>query len=154
MLLSQKCKVLQKGVIVYILLAIYKHFKASTSQGTKKIQLIYIQIASRLRKVSPSGMVKCREFERALAVQLIMLAPLAPHFASELWAGFCSAPGRIVNDGEIRWDKEVLEQNWPQIDMDFKLKLNVFVSTKLCICCLTNILFIDWLILFYKLSCF
>lgn len=31
------------------------------------------------------------EFERTLAAQIIMISPLTPHYASELWAGFSSA---------------------------------------------------------------
>lgn len=30
------------------------------------------------------------EFERTLGALIVMLAPITPHFASELWAGFCS----------------------------------------------------------------
>ncbi|KAL7306946.1 hypothetical protein TKK_0000704 [Trichogramma kaykai] len=71
-----------------------------------------------------------REYERALAAQIIMLAPLAPHFASELWAGFCKAPHRLVNDGEFDWDKDVLQQRWPEVDMEYKLKLNVKMNGK------------------------
>ena len=78
--------------------------------------------------MSKTCLTKSPQFERALAVQMIMLAPLAPHFASELWAGFCSAPHRLTNDGGIQWDKDVLEQNWPEIDMNYKMRLQVFVS--------------------------
>lgn len=35
-------------------------------------------------------MMLSEEFERTLATQIIMLSPLTPHYASELWAGFCS----------------------------------------------------------------
>lgn len=52
-----------------------------------------------------------------------MLAPIAPHFASELWSGFLSAPNRLNNTNEIKWDKSVLEQNWPDIDYDYNLDL-------------------------------
>ena len=73
-------------------------------------------------------MARSPEFERALATQITMLAPLAPHFASELWAGFCSAPHRFANDKSIQWDKDVLEQTWPEIDMNYKMRLRVYVS--------------------------
>ena len=33
-----------------------------------------------------------REFERTLGTVLVCLAPMAPMFASELWAGFAAAP--------------------------------------------------------------
>lgn len=61
------------------------------------------------------------QFERALATQIILLAPIAPHFASELWSGFISAPNRLGS--EIKWDKLVLEQDWPEVDMNYNLDL-------------------------------
>lgn len=73
-------------------------------------------------------MRKSREYERALAAQIIMLAPFAPHFASELWAIFCSAKYHLIDSKEVDLDKDVLEQKWPQIDMDYKLMLFVYVS--------------------------
>lgn len=57
-----------------------------------------------------------------------MLAPFAPHFASELWSGFCSATNRISDSSEFQWDKDVLEQMWPQVDMKYALKVRVRVS--------------------------
>ena len=38
------------------------------------------------------------EFERALGMQIIMLAPLAPHFASELWTAFVDHAARKTDD--------------------------------------------------------
>ena len=69
------------------------------------------------------------EFERALACQIIMLAPMAPHFASELWSGFVSAPHRLnVSTDEINWNSNVLEQPWPCVDMNYNLELVCMVS--------------------------
>lgn len=85
-------------------------------------------LTNSLRKVSKLCVARSPQFERALAVQLIMLAPLAPHYASELWSGFCSAPHRMSNDDTIQWDKDVLEQSWPQIDMNYKMRLRVFMN--------------------------
>lgn len=48
---------------------------------------------------------------------------MAPHFASELWSGFVSAPGRLNQSEEINWDKNVLEQKWPIIDESYNLDL-------------------------------
>ncbi|KOB65649.1 Leucyl-tRNA synthetase, partial [Operophtera brumata] len=63
-----------------------------------------------------------KEFELALASLIIMLAPVTPHFCSELWAGFLSAPKRLnQNSHLINWDKAVLEQTWPRVDDDFEL---------------------------------
>lgn len=57
-----------------------------------------------------------------------MLAPMAPHFASELWSGFISAPNRLNDSTEISWDKSVFDQKWPESDMDYKLDLVCQVS--------------------------
>lgn len=54
---------------------------------------------------------------------MILLAPMAPHFASELWSGFTSVPNRLNTSSEVNWDKTVLEQKWPIVDFDYKLDL-------------------------------
>lgn len=73
------------------------------------------------------------QFERALAAQIILLAPMAPSFASELWSGFVSAPNRL-NENEFRWDKMVLEQKWPEIDSEYKVDLVCEVSkNEICV---------------------
>lgn len=70
------------------------------------------------------------QFERALACLIIVLAPMAPHFASELWSGFVSAPNRINTSAkEINWDQSVLEQTWPEIDLNYCLQLVCMVCT-------------------------
>lgn len=70
-----------------------------------------------------------RQFERALAAQLIMLAPMAPHFASELWSKFASAPHRLnPTNPEFQWDQDVLSQIWPEIDHNYKLDLTIKVN--------------------------
>lgn len=51
-----------------------------------------------------------------------MLAPMAPHFASELWSGFQSAPNRL-SDKEYDYNKSVLEQCWPEVDQEYCLDL-------------------------------
>lgn len=48
---------------------------------------------------------------------------MAPFFASELWSGFVSAPGRLNDSEEIRWDKSVCDQMWPEADMNYNLDL-------------------------------
>ena len=84
---------------------------------------------SSIRKVSNVCITHSREYERALSTQIIMLAPLAPQFASELWAGFCSTPYHLADDDtNIQKDRDVLDQNWPEIDMDYKMNLDVLVS--------------------------
>nr|CAI5843216.1 unnamed protein product [Callosobruchus analis] len=80
-------------------------------------------LTNSLRKCPPAVYAYSKQFERALAAQIILLAPMAPHFASELWSGFVSAPNRLNDSGEVIWDKAVLEQKWPVVDMDYELDL-------------------------------
>jgi len=61
-----------------------------------------------------------------------MLAPFAPHFASELWAIFCSAKYHLIDNTEVDLNKTIFEQKWPDIDMDYNLVMNVFVSILIC----------------------
>lgn len=77
---------------------------------------------------------KSREYERALVVQILMLAPFAPHFASELWSIFCSTKHLLIDSKEVDLDKDLLEQRWPEIDMDYKLTLHVLVSIFMYFC--------------------
>lgn len=65
------------------------------------------------------------QYERALAACIQMLAPLAPHFASELWSQFCAVPGRRngADLADLHWDRDVLQQRWPIVDPDYKLDL-------------------------------
>lgn len=54
-----------------------------------------------------------------------MLAPLAPHFASELWSLFCAVPGRrsAADLVDLHWERDVLQQHWPIVDADYRLDL-------------------------------
>lgn len=63
---------------------------------------------------------------------------MAPHFASELWSGFISAPGKLNDSGEIQWDRGVLEQKWPEIDRDYNMDLicEVIIFRLLFLTCL------------------
>ncbi|KZC11763.1 putative leucine--tRNA ligase, mitochondrial [Dufourea novaeangliae] len=88
-------------------------------------------LTNSLHKVCSECMQKSREFERALAVQIIMLAPVAPHFASELWAAFCSIEHHLINESEVKLDKDVMEQDWPDIDMDYRMVITLTVNNKL-----------------------
>lgn len=105
-------------------------FNIVTSQQISVAMSKMQGLTNSLRKTSRLCLERSPQFERALATQIIMLAPLAPHFASELWAGFCSAPHRMSNDGTIQWDKDVMEQNWPEIDMDYKMRLKIFMNAR------------------------
>lgn len=72
------------------------------------------------------------EYENALANLIIMLSPIAPHFASELWSKFLAVPNRCAaDDTSIQWTKDVLEQSWPTVNKDFQYWLDIRVSISL-----------------------
>ncbi|XP_075972098.1 leucyl-tRNA synthetase, mitochondrial [Anticarsia gemmatalis] len=99
------------------------HFKYTQklSVGISRLQ----SLTSVLRNnVPPEVVARSEEFEKALAALIIMLAPVTPHFCSELWAGFLSAPNRISSESNlINWQQDVLHQKWPTVDDHYKLSL-------------------------------
>ncbi|KAL6433606.1 hypothetical protein ACFW04_006591 [Cataglyphis niger] len=100
------------------------HFLQSVTYNIVKSQQLSVAISrmqgltNSLLKVNVECLRKSHEYERALAVQIIMLAPFAPHFASELWATFCSVKHHLIDNNEVN------------IDMDYKLVLNVYINKK------------------------
>lgn len=83
------------------------------------VAISYMQgLTVSLRKI-PKEMMLTEEFEKSLAAQIIMLSPITPHLASELWAGFCS----VATSPCTRKDVPLLEQQWPEIDSEFGLPL-------------------------------
>jgi leucyl-tRNA synthetase len=63
-----------------------------------------------------------------------MLAPMAPHFASELWSKLQETKNRLnVDTSEINWDKGVFEQAWPVVDKHFMLDFTIKVSLFFCL---------------------
>ncbi|XP_061708795.1 leucine--tRNA ligase, mitochondrial [Cydia pomonella] len=107
------------------------YFTANTSYHFKYTHMLSVGI-SRLQgltntlrnKVPPEIIAKSKEYELALATLIIMLSPVAPHFCSELWAGFLSAPKRISQSSPlINWQENVLGQTWPKVDDHYKLSL-------------------------------
>lgn len=90
-------------------------------------------ISSLQNNLPPEVISNSKEFELALATLIIMLAPVTPHFCSELWSGFLSAPNRLnENSHLIKWDKAVLEQTWPKVDDNFELSYMCKVNYKNC----------------------
>lgn len=53
------------------------------------------------------------EFEEALAALILMTAPMAPHLASELWAGLCQIKNPL---SPLLQEGDVLLQPWPTVD--------------------------------------
>lgn len=89
-------------------------------------------LTNTIRRVSPDVMAHGEQYERALSAQIIMLAPFAPHFASELWSRFITAPNRVNEKSEyIRWNLDVFGQEWPRIDAHHKVKLCVKINNSI-----------------------
>nr|XP_033186313.1 probable leucine--tRNA ligase, mitochondrial [Bombus vancouverensis nearcticus] len=89
-------------------------------------------LTNSIRKVCVECMKKSREYERALAVQIIMLAPFAPHFASELWSAFSEVKHHLIDKNEVDLDRDVMEQKWPEIDMNYKMSVEIIINNALC----------------------
>uniref|UniRef100_A0A3B5MKA0 leucine--tRNA ligase n=1 Tax=Xiphophorus couchianus TaxID=32473 RepID=A0A3B5MKA0_9TELE len=75
------------------------------------------------------------EFEEALAALVIMTAPMAPHLASELWAGLC----KVTNPQSpmLLQGGDVLQQPWPNVDPEYLeapefVELSVLINNKPC----------------------
>lgn len=56
------------------------------------------------------------EFEEALAALVLMTAPMAPHLASELWAGLCQINNPLSS---LLREGDVLQQPWPTVDPEY-----------------------------------
>ena len=62
------------------------------------------------------------EFQRALGTAIILLAPMAPHFCSELWNGL--SKGLLVKHcQDFDWNKSLFHQSWPELDENYNLKM-------------------------------
>ncbi|XP_045584037.2 probable leucine--tRNA ligase, mitochondrial [Procambarus clarkii] len=90
------------------------------------VAISYMQgLTGNLRKV-PRCCALSEEFELTLGALIIMLAPLTPHFASELWAGYCS----VATSPHTKHDLPVVEQSWPEVDQDYSLSLKYSIPGK------------------------
>lgn len=74
------------------------------------------------------------EFEEALAALVLMTAPMAPHLASELWAGLCQIKNPL---SPLLQEGDVLQQPWPTVDPEYLevpdfVELTVMVNNKSC----------------------
>lgn len=78
----------------------------------------------------PKNIIKhSSQYERALGNLFIMFSPIAPLFASECWSKFLSVPNRVdTNSKNLKWNDDVLEQNWPNVDKNIDDILVIKVS--------------------------
>ncbi|XP_052863377.1 leucine--tRNA ligase, mitochondrial [Anopheles cruzii] len=108
----------------------YRH-SHQLSVGISKMQ----GLTNAIRRAPSSVVAFSAQYERALAAQIVMLAPMAPHFATELWSQFVAVPNRAANVEEydgIRWNGGVFDQRWPQIDENFPLDLTFKINGAEC----------------------
>ncbi|KAM8869548.1 leucine--tRNA ligase, mitochondrial [Spinachia spinachia] len=75
------------------------------------------------------------EFEEALAALVLMIAPMTPHLASELWAGLCQVKNPL--GGLLQQEGNVLQQSWPTVDPEYLqvpdfVQLSVLINNKAC----------------------
>lgn len=73
------------------------------------------------------------EFEDALATLCIMVAPMAPHIASELWKGLAHVQNKLCM--HYKWDDDVLHQSWPEVDPEYLqqpdiIEMSVLINNK------------------------
>lgn len=86
-------------------------------------------LTNSIRRATPDVIAFGEQYERALSAQIIMLAPFAPHFASELWSRFITAPNRVNENSEyIKWNEDVFAQQWPRVDANHPLDLHVKIN--------------------------
>ncbi|XP_070823316.1 leucine--tRNA ligase, mitochondrial [Chaetodon trifascialis] len=75
------------------------------------------------------------EFEEGLAALVMMTAPMAPHLASEIWAGLCQVKNPL--SPLLQRGGDVLQQSWPTVDPEYLdvpdfVELSVLINNKAC----------------------
>uniref|UniRef100_A0A6Q2XT91 leucine--tRNA ligase n=1 Tax=Esox lucius TaxID=8010 RepID=A0A6Q2XT91_ESOLU len=87
------------------------------------------------QNASPCVVQHSLEFEEALATLCVMTAPMAPHLASELWAGLSQVSNPL--SPLLSRGGDVLQQPWPCLDSEYQeipdiLELAVRINNKMC----------------------
>uniref|UniRef100_A0A493SXD0 leucine--tRNA ligase n=1 Tax=Anas platyrhynchos platyrhynchos TaxID=8840 RepID=A0A493SXD0_ANAPP len=75
------------------------------------------------------------EYEDALATLCIMIAPMAPHIASEMWKGLAHMHNKLCT--HHNWGIDVLHQSWPKVDPEYLkpadvVEMAVLINNKAC----------------------
>ena len=95
---------------------------------TRNFAMVQARVQGLLSDIWPCHSIIKRdsgEFQKALATAIILLAPMAPHFCSELWSGLAQGvPVKHCQD-DFHWEKSVFHQPWPELDANYNLKLIV-----------------------------
>ncbi|KFW95464.1 hypothetical protein N336_06084, partial [Phalacrocorax carbo] len=88
-----------------------------------------------LHQASQPLILHSTEFEDALATLCIMVAPMAPHIASEMWKGLAHMQNKLCT--HHHWDVDVLHQSWPKVDPEYLqpsdvVEMSVLINNKAC----------------------
>ncbi|KAK2514611.1 leucine--tRNA ligase, mitochondrial isoform X1 [Columba livia] len=88
-----------------------------------------------LHQASRPLILHSAEFEDALATLCIMVAPMAPHIASEMWKGLAHMQNKLCT--HHHWDVDVLHQSWPKVDPEYLqpsdvVEMSVLINNKAC----------------------
>ncbi|NXN95169.1 SYLM protein, partial [Rhinopomastus cyanomelas] len=94
-----------------------------------------MSITNILHQASRPVILHSTEFEDALASLCIMVAPMAPHMASEMWKGLAHVQNKLCT--AHRWDVDVLHQSWPKVDPEYLqspdiVEMSVLINNKVC----------------------
>lgn len=135
-LLSQEQKAEARRLWEYknaVISQVTGHFTEDLSLNSAVSQLMGLSAA--LMQASQSVVHHSPEFEDALGALVVMAAPMAPHIASELWAGLALVPTKLC--AHYAWDTDVLLQAWPAVDPQFLqqpdvVQMVVLINNKAC----------------------
>ncbi|XP_017199246.2 leucine--tRNA ligase, mitochondrial isoform X3 [Oryctolagus cuniculus] len=135
-LLSQEQKAEARRLWEYknaVISQVTGHFTEDLSLNSAVSQLMGLTAA--LMQASQSVVHHSPEFEDALGALVVMAAPMAPHIASELWAGLALVPTKLC--AHYAWDTDVLLQAWPAMDPQFLqqpdvVQMVVLINNKAC----------------------
>uniref|UniRef100_A0A8C0F7S4 leucine--tRNA ligase n=1 Tax=Bubo bubo TaxID=30461 RepID=A0A8C0F7S4_BUBBB len=88
-----------------------------------------------LHQASRPLILHSTEFEDALASLCIMVAPMAPHIASEMWKGLAHMQNKLCTHHQ--WNVDVLHQSWPKVDPEYLqpsdvVEMSVLINNKAC----------------------
>ncbi|KAM4706105.1 leucine--tRNA ligase, mitochondrial [Rhinophrynus dorsalis] len=76
-----------------------------------------MSLSNTLLQSSSRVVLHSSEFEDALASLCIMIAPMTPHLASELWKGMAHIQHKLCT--QYNWNEDVLLQDWPTVDPEY-----------------------------------
>ncbi|NXG04943.1 SYLM protein, partial [Sakesphorus luctuosus] len=94
-----------------------------------------MSLTKTLHQASRPLILHSPEFEDALASLCIMVAPMAPHIASEMWKGLAHMQNKLCT--HHHWHVDVLHQSWPKVDPDYLqppdvVEMSVLINNKAC----------------------